>query len=122
MDKEIYEYVTQNEVNRNVLKTLGNESGGSSDFSTAKVIVENHLSQMVGLECPYIHSTVNSSAPHNTISSNTTIEITAILYKNKCIAFTEEKFWDKITVTGDGEIDNDGTIFINGDCRIIIED
>lgn len=131
---KIYDYVINNEVNKNVLKSVieadGSEGGGggSSDFSTAEVTIDaSEDANQMGMSFIAIPQLANDGLV--CYEDATTgdpmryaITLSVCLYKGVAYAYYPNPFNLQIILTGDIVDNGDGYLTINGNGTIRLEE
>lgn len=125
---EIYDYVVNNTVNKNVLKTLdtgnGGGGGGTSDFSIANVTCNTNATRelcMATIMEPIEEVSGLVMYPMN-IAASLEHSYSVALYKGKCLTYYSGPM-SSISVSGNASlIDSDGDVYvlITGDCNIAL--
>ena len=105
------------------VKINGEEAGGgggSSDFSTAEVSVENNTGELInGIYVSVVDTPISTVRPMNTLSFNSSRTYIVPLYKGSCNWVFNGTA--NVSVSGDIEWNSENrTAFITGDCTITI--
>lgn len=98
----------------------GGSGGGSSDFSTAEVSVENNTGELIdGRYVSVVDTPISTVRPMNALSFNSSRTYIVPLYKGSCNWVFDGTA--NVSVSGDIEWNSENrTAFITGDCTITI--